>query len=925
MRDRGEADLGKYNLTELRNLSPTSINQLMEFHYSEDETNRAPLPALLHEVVELTYQITSDEEWDTLKKPKAEAIVYGNETLPMCAYRQEIINAARENDIVFIDGETGSGKSTQITQILLSEHYNRIILVQPRIIAVRNIYGRTKYELAEKIGIDEAEKLISYRTADERSGPDNSKIEIVTDGLSFARDSHLGTLGEGDVLIIDEVHEGNLNVEMLLAFTKESVRRGDNVKFFIMTATADMERLADYFDDVCESRPPIIKVKGRMFPIEKFERPDSDIVTETIKAAEIIHADLEINPDAPNAIQVFVAGLGEVNDAIDDIRRKLPQEIAKNAKIFPLYADLTAAEQQAALQKYSGVNIIVCTNIGQTSITIPHIKFVIDSGEHRQMEINAEGAQCLRRGPASQADLIQRAGRASRVSAGVYVLTKPNRKESFVSFNSRPEFSVPEILRTDINRTVLRVAGIGMNMLKLDLFNPVEPSFIKRSQEILNILDSLDKNGVITSVGRQMNAFPVCVTSAKMLVEVGRYPENVRGYMAAITAAKEAGSLQSFAYNVGKRWKSLSEETSSDMLAQLDIFIASQHMDAKQLYDYDLSVKKVETARKQFVRIARKAGAFSSEILPPTLEEREQIKLCIYAGMVNSVFVRNGDGTYTQAGKPNSLPREISNRSTVRSQPSAMVGDPYRVEFFREGVRGERQTIENGTAGSLAAIGRAAVRLTEWSSEGYTLRRGKFVEVQRQKLFGVDLGVSQEVNAEPSPRLRDAVLYHALHNPGNQQRYLREIKDRLQQLGHMSKNPVQQITQDRLKELLKQAAPADITSPEVIDNNLRLIMDKQDIRLEKYISRKDQENIIQNAPKHIEYDGVILKLSYRKGKPMVSVKNNSKQYADIDEDHIYLPDGREIFFVYGKYDKHGKKYTLGQLKKNVASLETVYA
>jgi HrpA-like RNA helicase len=921
----GDVDYEGIPINSLRNLPVSHF--IPELHISEDETNRRPSAAPINEFVELVYAQPTDADWEALAKP--EIVELGNETLPVWDKRHEIAAAVRENSFTLIFAETGAGKTTQVPQILLNEGFKRIIVTQPRIAAARNIYDRIKIEIADKLGQERAEEIVSYRTAPERAGPDNASIEIVTDGLSFARDAHLGAFNENVVIVIDEVHEKNINIEMLMAIANESAKRGIKVHYVLMSATIDADRISDYFAKHCDKRPPIIEVPGRTFPVDKYERPDSDIIAETVKASELIHLELAQNPEAQNAIQVFVAGKREIDDTIDGIRKKLPPEIAKDAKIFPLHSKLTQAEQQAAMQRYPGVNIIVSTNMGQTSLTIPHNKYVIDSGEHRRMEIDREGVQCLMLGPVSQADCDQRAGRVGRVSKGTYVLTRPNSKVSFVSYDRRDKFPTAEILRTDIVRSVLRIASYDLNIANFELLHPVDPAHISRSQEVLRVLGALDDNDVITEIGHQMNSYPVCATSAKMMVEVGTYPQAVRDYMSVMAAAKETGGLQYFSYDAGKRWQSLTNETSSDMLTQLDIFIATQSMDDQGLKDHDLDIKNVERAREQYHRIARKAGALGGELLPPTLEEREQLKLCIYAGMINTIFLRNEDGGYIQVGKPDSPERQISNRSNVRDQPSALVGDPYRVEFFRDGERGERHTIEHGTATTLAAMGRAAVHLTKWKSSDLTLRGGTFVDVQRQSLFGVDLGTTRERHAVPSPRLRHAVIEHALNNPGKQQKQLRELKKKLETLGHMSRFDVPQITQDRLEELLAQAAPDDVTSPEVVDVNLRRIMAEQKISLANFVSLDEQQAIIAAAPKQIECAGVSMTIQYRNGHPFIKVSESNAAYlAALDDEALHLPDGREIFFIYGKSkndQEHGRKHTLSQLKRSIYDQTRAFA
>ncbi len=901
----GPADFEGMPIASLRNL-PTDFFTPQELYFNEDETSLRPTPGAVR--LDTNFDQTVGRSGLELSY-SSETAELGNKDLPVFAYRHEIARAVTENPITIIVAETGAGKSTQVPQFLLDEGYSNVYLTQPRRAAARNVFERIRSEVGLVRGEHEAGSLISYRTAGERDGPDTAPVKVVTDGLHLMRELHNSGINERDVLIIDEVHEWNSNIEGMIAWVKKSIAQNPNLRVVVMSATMDAQGLANYFGEVCEEVPPIIEVPGRTFAVERREEPGSTVVEQALGCAKKLY-DARLGDDEPNGILIFEPGKREINDAIDEIRRGLPPEIAKVATILPLHAKLSVAEQQAAFRKYKGLKIVVATDVAQTSLTIPDIKYVIDSGLQRRMELDKEGAQGLVLNPISQADCNQRAGRAGRVSDGVYILTRLDTKADFVNHEGREKYPMAEILRTDLVRNTLKFAAADINIALLDFYHPLSHEAVEQAQATLRAMGALDIDNSITELGKRMNEFPVCVTSARMMVEVGRYSEQTRAYMAAIVASKEAGGLPYFAYNVGKRWKGLTEETTSDMLAQLDIFIATQSMSEKEMKDgYDLDTHNVVRAREQYRKIATKVRALQDTLPPPTPEEREDLKRCIITGLANSIYVHQGAGNYVQPGKSDN-PRQISNRSVVHGRPAVIVGDKYRVEKFAGGLRVEQHILEHATAATLAELGRVAVGQTEWRSEGFAMRGGRFVDVRRLHLFGIDLGATEEIVAEPSPKLREAVIAHVLENAGTQQTRLRDIKRQLEELAHLAKDPVRKLTHDDIVRLVLEAAPEDITDPSIIENNLRLIIDRRNISLDSYISAERRARIVADAPGVIEAEGVTLGVAYQSTRPLV--RHYIRREVAKLRDEVFLHDGRQVYFVH-----EGKKCTLVELQEKL--------
>lgn len=824
-------------------------------------------------------------------QPEATAYTeeFGNPDLPIFAFRQEIMSAIDAHPVTIVVGATGSGKSTQIPQMLLEAGYEHVYLTQPRRIASYQIAERIQQELNGSLGSDRAAGLVGYQTAEHSTiGPD-TKISVLTDGIEVFKQLNDKPMADREVHMMDEVHEWNRNIEWSVALVKRRLALNPHEKFVFTSATMDAHRLAAYFAEVTGEIPPVIEVPGREHQIARYEKPESTIVDEVILSATT-------NPDED--ILVFVPGTREIDDTIDAIRRHLPRSMAHTTTLLPLHAKLPREEQDRITLPAPALKIIVATNVAQTSLTIDGIDVVIDSGQQRREELDDEGVGGLKLNACSQADCDQRAGRTGRIGPGTYILTRYDHRSDYVPYMAREKFPVAEILRTDIVRSILRPMAVGIDLAELSPFHSVKRSVILQAQHTLQRLGALDEYGQITSDGRQMDKFPVQPSSARMIVETYKSSPHVRAYMSAMVSSLEVGGLPYFAYNAGKAWMRLTDETSSDMFAQLDIFIAAQNKTNAQLAELDLDVQNIRRAQELHRKIVRRSRAYEGELIPPSEQERQALKAAIFTGLADWVYRYAGSGNYEHIGEGDHACRELSNRSVVSGNPRLVVGSPYRVEYIKNGEPMERHIIENVTAiDDPRILGKVAMHLCDWSPDRTIWRDGRLKQVLRMKFNGtVDLGRTQEIDARPTAENRQRLIDMLLEQPGPAQQELRAIKKQLEELQHLTMTELPKITQDNLIDLLKTAMGSDLLEADHVDTNLRLLMQRQGISLDAFVSPSLRQHILDNAPAEVTLRTTTMPLMYRQGRPI------ARRYS-VDEvmNHsgdVCLPDGRPVWFIY---------------------------
>ena len=494
--------------------------------------------------------------------------------LPIYDYRTAIVQSVDTNQVTIITAETGAGKSTQVPQYLADHGYSKVIVTQPRILAARNLCKRVREEWEARTH-ENADYVIGYRTAHERDDNPGTHILYCTDGLQLVREITGAGTTDHQVLILDEVHEWNENMEVLVAWAKKRCLEDATFKVVIMSATIDTAPLAAFFNTTA-----VITVPGRSFAVKK--RLGSDVIAEILNKIETTVSN----------ILVFLPGKSEIQDVTDAIAKKAA---AASIPVIPLHSQLEATAQQQAFANYPNGKIILATNIAQTSVTIDDIDVVIDSGLERRSEVR-NGVEGLFIAQISQADSLQRSGRAGRTKEGEYILAQYDVMPC-LRFEERPEYGTPEILRKHIDRLVLRLANIGIDIESLDFYHDPSKGAIRRAKQTLIALGAITYAGDVTSIGRKMEHYPVESSYARMIVESELYGHEVQTKLAAIIAIQEVGGIA----KGGTRytgWHKYTKQKRSDLLAQYDLYLALPNISPDDHEELGIISKNVMKARE---------------------------------------------------------------------------------------------------------------------------------------------------------------------------------------------------------------------------------------------------------------------------------------------------------------------------------------
>ena len=428
--------------------------------------------------------------------------------LPVSQRAREIADAINDHRVVIVSGETGSGKSTQLPKICLEAGRGlrgAIGHTQPRRIAARALAARIAQELGTRVG-----EAVGYKVRfTDRTGPD-AYVKLMTDGILLAETQGDPDLLRYDTIIVDEAHERTLNIDFLLGYLARLLARRDDLKVIVTSATIDAERFAAHF--AYDGKPaPVVTVSGRTYPVEIRYRPFGADAGEADDEADLEAAIAQTIEDlwreGPGDALVFLPGEREIRETADVLRRALARRpYARDVEVLPLYARLSVDEQQRVFSPSRGRRVVLATNVAETSLTVPGIRYVVDPGLARIKRYSLRNkTTVLAIEKISQAAANQRAGRSGRVQDGVCV-----RLYDAEDFAARPAFTDPEILRSSLASVILQMAALGLGDVgAFPFLDPPSPRAIRDGYQLLQELDAVDDAHALTALGRELAKLPL--------------------------------------------------------------------------------------------------------------------------------------------------------------------------------------------------------------------------------------------------------------------------------------------------------------------------------------------------------------------------------------------------------------------------------
>lgn len=555
--------------------------------------------------------------------------------LPIDAYRNAIMGTPAP--YVIVEAETGSGKSTAVPR-WFAEQGLRVLVTEP---LIETAIGTAEY-VAQLEGCELGTR-VGYRTG--RSACDSSDTAILysTDGLALVRE--LAGTGSFDVLIIDELHQWNLHQSTLEAWAWHHIQKGDSPfgQVIVLSATLDSDALSRARNDA-----PVIRVPGRTFPIS--DRTAANTMDEDIRTLVAEGSD----------ILVFLPGKAEISEMSNALT-------GLDAEIIPFHGGLDRGDKNRAYQKYDRPKVILSTNAletGRTIVPSPGRNLaVIDSGLERRVEL-VDGVEGLYLRPISRAQSQQRRGRTGRVGPGVYV--------DHCLDDDRPDHPIPEILRSRLDQIVLRLAVHGYDCAELPFFHDIPRKDIVDAQDALRALGAITDSGV-TAIGKKMARLPVSVPLARMIVEAEKHNAAVLAAVITFAAILEEGSLR----DRSGKWRSLTAETDSDILAELDLWRAAERIHPRDHRDAGIFSPNWRRAKERRHKLAQRL-----RVKPLGSFDREKVVRCIVAGLVDHIYTRygneymNGDNIY----------RRI-DRDSVVTGGDIIVARPKDIETRRGTLR----------------------------------------------------------------------------------------------------------------------------------------------------------------------------------------------------------------------------------------------
>jgi ATP-dependent helicase HrpA len=734
-------------------------------------------PAALEKIGE---QFTAAEALVATRLAAVPEITYPD--LPVSEMRHDIAAAINEHQVVVVAGETGSGKTTQLPKICLELGRGirgTIGHTQPRRIAARTVGQRIADELHVPLG-----EAVGYTVRFNDHASDRTLVKLMTDGILLAEIQRDRRLLRYDTLILDEAHERSLNIDFLLGYLRELLPRRPDLKVIVTSATIEPERFAAHFargEHGSSGGAPIVEVSGRTYPVEIRYRPlevpavsaddsggladpddpDHDVIRTEVRdqTDAIIDAVRELEAEPPGDVLVFLSGEREIRDTAEALRDAL-----SFAEVLPLYARLPTAEQQKVFAPHSGRRVVLATNVAETSLTVPGIRYVVDPGTARISRYSRRTkVQRLPIEPISQASAAQRAGRSGRTAPGVCI-----RLYSEADFELRPRYTDPEILRTNLAAVILQMAALGLGDIEnFPFLDPPDARSIRDGVQLLRELGAFDGDGTITDLGRRLAKLPLDPRVGRMILAAdaeGCVREVL--VLAAALSIPDPRERPSDREEAARQKHARFADDFSDFNSYLNLWrylgeqrralsgSAFRRMCREEFLHY-LRIREWQDLTGQLRSIARDLGIRESDDPEPV--DPARVHAALLAGLLSHIGLREGDGR-DYAGARNSkfvlAPGSVLTKKPPRWVVVAELVETSRL-FGRIAARIEPEVVER-VAGDL-------VQRT-YSEPHWDPRRGAVMGYERVTLYGLPLVARRRINyAQVDPTVaRDLFIRHAL-------------------------------------------------------------------------------------------------------------------------------------------------------------------
>ena len=752
--------------------------------------------------------------------------------LPVTAHRDELAKAIAEHQVVVVAGETGSGKTTQLPKICLELGRGirgTIGHTQPRRLAARTVGQRIADELHTSLG-----GAVGYTVRFTDQASDRTLVKLMTDGILLAEIQRDRRLLRYDTLILDEAHERSLNIDFLLGYLRELLPRRPDLKVIVTSATIEPRRFADHFHGA-----PVVEVSGRTYPVEIRYRPlevpvvasntddpddpDHEIVRTELRdqTEAIIDAVAELEAEPPGDVLVFLSGEREIRDTAEALRSVVDPRMTE---VLPLYARLPTAEQQKIFAPHTGRRIVLSTNVAETSLTVPGIRYVVDPGNARVSRYSRRTkVQRLPIEPISQASAAQRAGRSGRTAPGVCI-----RLYSEADFESRPRFTDPEILRTNLAAVILQMAALGLGEIEqFPFLDPPDNRSIRDGIQLLQELGAFDRAGALTDVGRRLAQLPVDPRLGRMILAA-----DAEGCVREILVLAAALSIPDPRERPTDREEAARQkharfadaDCSSDFEAYLNLwgYLREQRNQlsgnafrrmCRDDFLHHLRIREWQDLVGQLRSIARDLGITEQD--EPA--DPARVHAALTAGLLSHIGLRDGD-TREYAGARNAK-FVLAPGSVLTKRPPQWIVVADLVEtsrlFGRIAARVEPESVE-----------RVADHLVQraYSEPHWDARRGAVMAFERVTLYGLPLIPRRRVGyASVDPVVaRELFIRHALVDGEWQTRhhFFRDnarLRSELAELEERARRRDLLVTDEDVYALYDARVPAEVLSGKHFD------------------------------------------------------------------------------------------------------------